>query len=174
MKLTCGLLLAVGMGVVARAQTVAPTVPMAGMAHAPAAASSSLAVTVAGKTTTLGVAELAGMTQKSVTVHNSHRNVDETYTGVLLTEVLAKAGEGAAGKALLHSYVRAEGTDQYWVLYSGIEMEGGSHAGDVIVATALDGKPLGAAGAFMLVSTEDKKPQRWVRNLAGLTLVRVE
>ena len=38
----------------------------------------------------------------------------------------------------------------------------------------MGGKPLGESGAFQLVSSEDKKPQRWVRNLAGVTLVAVE
>jgi hypothetical protein len=48
------------------------------------------------------------------------------------------------------------------------------HAGDVIVALTLDGKPLTEDGAFKLVSTEDKRPARWVRNLMALTLVGVE
>ena len=169
MKLLGGLVLAAGMVVAVRAQTA----PMAEMTHAKAAASTTLTVSVAGKTVTMSVAELAGMPQKTVTVHNAHRDVDETYTGVALTDVLAKVGEGAVGKPLLRSYVRAEGTDKYWVLYSGIEIEAASHVGDVMVATSVGGKALGESGAFMLVSTEDKKPQRWVRNLAGLTLVKL-
>jgi hypothetical protein len=40
----------------------------------------------------------------------------------------------------------------------------------VIVATSMDGKPLGADGALKLISTEDKKPQRWVRNLTAITM----
>ncbi len=164
----------VGLGTLVAGAQEPAAAPMAGMAHTKAAASTSLAVSVAGKTVTMSVADLAGMPQKTVTVHNAHRDVDEVYTGVALTEVLAKAGEGAAGKPLLRSYVRAEGTDRYWVLYSGIEVEAASHLGNVIVATSLGAKPLGESGAFMLVSTEDRKPQRWVRNLAALTLVKVE
>ena len=147
----------------------------AAVAHPKAAPSTALVVTAAGKTASFSLADLQGMAQKTVKVHNAHRDAEETYVGVLLTEVLAKAGAGDAGvgKPLLRSYVKAEGTDRYWVLYSGIEIEGVSHVGDVIVATSLDGKGLGENGPFMLVSTEDKKPQRWVRNLSGVTLVAV-
>jgi hypothetical protein len=149
-----------------------PTAPM-DHARGKAVPSNALSVTVGGKTVSLTVAELEAMPQKTVNVHNSHNKMDETYTGVALTDVLAKAGP-AEGKPLLRSYVRAQGTDGYWVLYSGIEIEGVSHSGEVIVATTVGGKPLGDSGAFQLVSSEDKKPQRWVRNLAGVTLVAVE
>jgi hypothetical protein len=44
----------------------------------------------------------------------------------------------------------------------------------VIVATSVDGKDLGADGELKLVSTEDKKPQRWVRNLTAISLKTVE
>ena len=70
--------------------------------------------------------------------------------------------------------MKAAGTDQYWVLYSGIEIDGTAHAGQVIVATRLGGKPMADDGAFKLVSSEDSKPQRWVRNLTALTLVKAE
>ncbi len=117
------------------------------------------------------------MPQKTVKVHNEHNNADETYTGPALGDVLAKAGF-VAGKPtqreMLRSYVRAEGTDKYWVLYSVTEVEGSEHEGDVIVATAMDGKGLGADGALKLVSTEDKKPQRWVRNLTAITVKMAE
>jgi hypothetical protein len=75
---------------------------------------------------------------------------------------------------MLRSYLKAEGTDKYWVLYSLTEVEGSEHEGDVIVATAMDGKALGADGALKLVSTGDKKPQRWVRNLTAIALVAAQ
>ncbi|RXH55494.1 molybdopterin-dependent oxidoreductase [Granulicella sibirica] len=150
--------------------------PMAEHAHAKAVPSAALMVSVEGKTVTFTTADLEAMTQKTVTVHNAHNSMDETYSGVLLTEVLAKAGagDGSLGKALLRSYVKAAGTDKYWVLYSGIEIDGAAHAGQVLVATKLGGQALGDDGAFKLVSSEDSKPQRWVRNLTALTLVKAE
>jgi len=148
---------------------------MGGMESAkPAAAlSTSLTLTVDGKATTFSVAELKAMAQKTVKVHNAHNNADETYAGVPLDDLLAKAGF-VAGKPtqqkMLRSYLQVEGTDKYWVLYSLTEVEASEHVGDVIVATSMDGKGLGADGELKLVSTEDKKPQRWVRNLMAITL----
>jgi hypothetical protein len=117
------------------------------------------------------------MPQQTVIVHNEHTKVDEKYMGVAVSDLLAKAGfvaDKTTQKKMLHSYLRAEGTDKYWVLYSATEVEGSEHNGDVIVATWMDGKGLGADGNFKLVSTEDKKPQRWVRNLTAITLKTAE
>jgi hypothetical protein len=147
--------------------------PMDGMAKSAAPASTSLTVTVAGKATTFTVAELNAMPQKTVKVHNEHTKADESYTGVSLSDVLAKSGFTAVPAThhqMLRSYVSAEGTDKYWVLYSLTEVENSDHLGDVIVATALNAGSLGADGALKLISTEDKKPQRWVRNLAAITV----
>jgi len=75
---------------------------------------------------------------------------------------------------MLRSFLRVEGTDKYWVLYSLTEVEGSEHDGDVLVATSMDGKGLGADGELKLISTGDKKPQRWVRNLAAITVKSAE
>ena len=137
----------------------------------------TLAVSVGGKATSLTAADLQAMPQKTVAVHNAHSNADETYSGVAVSDLLAKYGVTAAGpgaKQVYHSYLRAEGTDHYWVIYSASEVEGTVHKGNVIVALAVDGKPLAEDGMFKLVSTEEQKPARWVRNLMGLTFVTVE
>jgi len=142
-----------------------------------AAPSTSLVLTVDGKATAFSVADLKAMPQRTEIVHNEHTKVDEKYMGVALSDLLAKAGfvaDKTTQKKMLHSVVRAEGTDKYWVLYSVTEVEGSEHDGDVFVATSMDGKGLGADGNFKLVSTGDKKPQRWVRNLTAITLKTVE
>ena len=145
--------------------------------HAKASASSELKVTVDGKAATLTVAELAAMPQKTVTVHNEHTKADEAYSGVALGDLLAKYGftvNQSTHRKMLRSYITAEGTDKYWVLYSVTEIEGSEHSADVIVATSMNGKPLGEDGQLKLVDSADKKPQRWVRNLAAITLVTIE
>jgi len=149
--------------------------PMGNMDHAKpkATASTALMVMAGSKMATYTPADLAALPQKTVKVANAHTKTDQTYSGPLLTDVLAKLGADL-GKPLLRSYVKAQGTDKYWVLYSGIEIDPASHLGDTIVALTLDGQPLTDNGAFMLVSTEDKKPQRWVRNLTALTLIQPE
>jgi hypothetical protein len=142
--------------------------------HAKAAASTQLQMTVDGKTSTITLAELAGMPQTTVKVHNEHTKKDEIYTGVALSELLAKYGFAVGQpthRKMLRSYIAAEGTDHYWVLYSVTEIEGSEHDAQVIVATAQDGATLGDDGQLKLIDSADKKPQRWVRNLASIRLV---
>jgi len=139
--------------------------------------STSVTVKIDGKYTQFSTAELKAMPQKTVKVHNEHTKADETYSGVLLGDLLAKAGfvaDKTTQKRMLHSYVVADGSDLYWVIYSLTEVEGSEHDGDVIVATSVDGHGLGADGELKLISTADKKPERWVRNLAAITLKSAE
>jgi hypothetical protein len=150
---------------------------MAGMEHAHAAPSSNLTLTVDGKAMTLSVAELQAMPQTTITVHNEHTKVDETYSGVLLGDLLAKYGlpvDKTTHQKMLRSYLTAQGTDKYWVLYSVTEIEGSEHNAQVIVATSMGGKPLGDDGQLKLVDSGDKKPQRWVRNLSAITVKSAE
>ena len=163
----------------AHAQTApkTDTGAMKEQAHGPAPQSTSLTLTIDGKATTLSVAELQAMPQKTVSVHNEHTKTDETYAGVLLGDLLAKYGfpvGEATHRKMLRSYLTAEGTDKYWVLYSVTEIEGSEHDGEVIVATSMNGKSLGDDGQLKLVDTADKKPQRWVRNLNAITVKSAE
>jgi hypothetical protein len=151
---------------------------MGSMEHAHAIfTSTSLTLTIDGKATTLSVADLQAMPQKTITVHNEHLKVDETYTGVALGDLLAKYGlpvDKTTHQKMLRSYIKAEGTDKYWVLYSLTEIEPSEHNADVIVAITLGGNPLGEDGQLKIVSSADKKPQRWVRNLTAITVKTAE
>jgi hypothetical protein len=150
---------------------------MAQHPHPATAASTSLTLIIDGRVTILSVAELQGFPQKSVTVHNEHNKADETYSGVLLGDLLAKYGlpvDKTTHRKMLRSYLIAEGMDQYKVLMSVTEVESSEHDGDVIVATLLNGKPLGADGELKLIVSGDKKPERWVRNLASITVKMLE
>ncbi len=151
--------------------------PMTEHAHAPTVPSTSLTLAVDGKATTPTVAELEAMPQKTVTVHNEHTKLEETYSGVALGELLAKYGfpvDKTTHRKMLRSYIVAEGMDKYWVLYSVTEVEASEHNGDVIVATSMGGKPLGEDGALKLVDSGDKRPERWVRNLSAITVKSAE
>jgi hypothetical protein len=150
---------------------------MAGHIHTPAQPSTSLSLTLDGKTSTLSLADLEAMPQKTVIVHNEHTKADETYTGVPLGDLLAKNGfpvDKTTHRKMLRSYLIAEGTDKYGVLYSVTEVESSEHAADVLVATKLDGKPLGEDGQLKLIDSADKRPQRWVRNLSAITVKTME
>jgi hypothetical protein len=146
-------------------------------ARAKAALSTTLTLVIEGKATTLSVAELQAMPQKTVTVHNPHTKMDESYSGVELSDLLAKYGaalDKTTQRRILRSYLQVEGTDHYFVLYSAAEVEGEIHNGDVIVATGMNGSALGEDGAIKLVASGDKKPMRWVRNVTKITLVTVD
>jgi hypothetical protein len=144
----------------------------------PSIPSSSLTIrTSEGKAVTLSGDELAALPHKSVTVLNAHSKTNETYSGVPLSDLLTKVqvpqGEQVKG-ALLMTAVIAEGTDGYKVLYSLAEIDPAIHTGDVIVADTMNGKKLDKDGAFKLVSTEEKRPARWVRNLKSIEVITVK
>lgn len=117
---------------------------------------------------------LKAMAHKTITVRNGHTDSDESYSGVLLSDLLTQVGAplGAKlhGKAVA-TYLLAAGSDGYQALYSIAEIDPAFHSGDVIVADSLNGKPLATDGPFKLVNTEDKHPARWVRNLVSVRLI---
>jgi hypothetical protein len=120
----------------------------------------------------LSLTDLKAMPQTTVTFHNSHTNADETYSGVRLADLLAKLGaplgDALRGKALA-SYVVATGSDGYRSVVALGEIDPSFHPGEVLVADAMDGKPLDAHnGPFKLIVTEDKRPARSVRNLVQI------
>ena len=118
--------------------------------------------------------DLKALPQKTVTFHNVHTKADETYTGVPLTDLLAKygapTGDKLRGKGL-SDYIVATGSDGYKAVLSFAETDPAFHPGDVIVADTIDGKPIGdKEGPFKLVVTEDKRPARCVHNLVSIEL----
>jgi hypothetical protein len=127
---------------------------------------------------TLRAAELKTFPRVTVTIHNSHTDADETYTGVRLSELLAKMsaplGSDLRGKAL-SAYVVATGSDGYRAVLALAEVDPSFHPGEVLVADEMNDKPLDAhSGPFNLVVTEDKRPARSVRNLVSLELKMAE
>jgi hypothetical protein len=115
---------------------------------------------------------LKAMPQKTVSYHNPHTNADETYSGVPLIDLLAGLGV-AHGKDLhgkaLSEYVVATGSDGYKAVLALAEADPEFHPGDVLVADAMDGKPLDAkTGPFRLVVSEDKRPARSVHSLVSI------
>ncbi|MGC2764361.1 MAG: carboxypeptidase regulatory-like domain-containing protein [Candidatus Acidiferrum sp.] len=123
---------------------------------------------------TIRLAELKAMPRKTVAVHNPHANADETYEGVALADLLTKYGAplgSALRGAALGYYVVGTGADGYKAVYSLAEVDPSFHGGDVLVVDTMDGKPLDArSGPLRLVSTEEQRPARGVRNLVALEL----
>lgn len=146
--------------------------PVTDAAHASPA---TLRISGTGLTpATLPLDEFRSLPHKTVAAHNGHTNADESYSGVSLSELLAKYGAPTGmklhGKPLA-DYLVATGADGYKAVLSLAETDPSFHPGDVIVADEMDAKPLDAAnGPFKLVVTEDKRPARCVHNLVSIEL----
>ena len=121
--------------------------------------------------------DLKALPHVTLTIFDHHTNANETYSGVALMDLLAKLGV-AHGKdlhgKLLADYVVATGSDGYKSVVALAEIDPEFHPGQVIVADAMDGKPLGDAGPFRLIVSEDKRPARSVRNLISIELKTAE
>jgi hypothetical protein len=127
---------------------------------------------------TLSIAGLHALPHTTVTVHNPHTNAEESYSGVPLMDLLGRLGiphgHDLHGKAL-SDYVVAEGSDGYRVTLALAEADPEFHSGQVIVADAMNGKPLDAkTGPFRLIVTEDKRPARSVHNLISIEVKQAE
>jgi DMSO/TMAO reductase YedYZ molybdopterin-dependent catalytic subunit len=124
----------------------------------------------------LTVADLKKMPRKTLSVVNPHDKKKETYDGVLLEELLHRAGvpqgEQLRGSSMV-TYVIAEATDGYRVVFSLAELDSGILESEVIVADTVDGAPLSAQQEpFRLVAPHEKRPARWVRMLKSITVLR--
>jgi hypothetical protein len=145
-------------------------------AKTPAAPSKSLLVTYNNNAVTLSVEDLLKLPQTTINAHNGHTNKDETYTGPLVSDVLAKAGLASTDenhKTILHSSVIATGTDGYYVLYSAAELSTRFASAKAIVAVMKSGLPNTDGGNIQLINPADTKPARWVHGLSNLTVMSI-
>lgn len=125
---------------------------------------------------TLTAADLRKMPRKTLSVTNPHNKKTEIYEGVLLEELLRRAGipqhEQLRGQAMA-TYVVAEAEDGYKVVFSLPELDSGILDSEVVVADTMDGAALPAKeGPFKIVAPHEKRPARWVRMLNSITVVR--
>ena len=122
----------------------------------------------------LTVADLKSLPRTTLHVTNPHENKSETYEGVLLEELLQRAGvphgDQLRGK-LMTTIVIAEAEDGYKVVFALAELDSGITNSEVLVADTVDGAPIDAKrGPFRLVAPHDKRPARWVRMLKSITV----
>ena len=154
------LVLAPSVELVAQTSTTIATFQVAGAVKTPLALSSD---------------DLAKMPRSSVTVEEDGTPIQ--YQGVQLSEILKRAGasQGAAlrGRALA-SYVLAEASDGYRVVFSLAECDPSVTDNPILVADQRDGKPLFQyQGPFRLIVAHDKPAARGIRMLTKLTVVQL-
>ena len=145
----------------------------------PGAAATDAALAIAGdvaRPLTLTPAELKAMPRTTVTIVDQGRDVK--YTGVLVGEVLARAGAPLGRElsgAAVATYVLASAKDGYQAVFSLAELDPAFAANDIIVADTVDGQPLfDYQGPFRLVAPHDKRGARSVRMLQRLEVVRLK
>jgi hypothetical protein len=139
------------------------------------AATGPLKITFGKKSADWTPERLAMLPHKTLTLYNEHVKASETYSGVPLIDLLTPLGvpDKPHGKDL-RLYLVAEGSDGYLAVYSVAEVNPDVHDATVIVADAQDGKPLGGDGPLKLVATGEKRPARWVRNLAAIRVLTAQ
>jgi DMSO/TMAO reductase YedYZ molybdopterin-dependent catalytic subunit len=135
---------------------------------------------ISGAVTTpldLTTADLKGMPRRTLRVDNPHSKKTEVYEGVLVEDLLKKAGvpqgEQLRGQAMA-TYVLVEAADNYRALFSLAEFNSSFQDSEIIVADTMDGAAIPSAlGPFRLVAPHEKRPARWVEMLKSITVVRV-
>lgn len=125
-------------------------------------------VGIDGKKTTV---QLALLERKSVNTADA-AGIKTTHEGVLLRDVLAKAGvpmgDALRGKALARAVI-ATAADGYQVAYAIAELDPQFNDHIVLIADTRNGKPLLAdSGPLQIVVPQDKRPARWVRQVTLL------
>jgi DMSO/TMAO reductase YedYZ molybdopterin-dependent catalytic subunit len=157
-------------GLSPRAQEAKPAKPSSGPAD----------FKISGAVTTpldLTMPDLKAMPRKTLKVDNAHSKKTEVYEGVLVEDLLAKAGvpqgEALRGQSMA-TYVLVEAADNYRVLFALEEFNSSFMDSEIILADTMDGAPIpGALGPFRLVAPHEKRPARWVEMVRSLTVVKV-
>ena len=157
------------------AEMKAKDMPTQEMHHAPLPPAGPLHIIFGDKSAEWTADTLAPLPHTTVSVYNEHAKANQSYSGVPLTDLLTRLGvpDKPRGKDF-RIYLVAEGSDGYKVVYSLGEVTPDVHDGTVLVADAVDGKPLPATGRLQLVATGEKRPARWVRNLVAIHVLTAE
>jgi len=139
------------------------------------AANGPLKITFGKKSAEWTAAKLAALPHQTITVYNEHAKANQTYSGVQVIDLMTPLGvpDKPRGKEF-RLYLVAEGADGYQVVFSAAEATPDVHDATLIVADAMDGKPLGINGPLQLVATGEKRPARWVRNLISIRVMTAD
>ncbi len=126
---------------------------------------------------TLTAADLAALPPREQTTTDKEGK-KHVYRGVALADVLHLAG-APAGKAIhgavLAEAVLASAADGYQAVFALPEIDADFSPQTILLASSRDGQPLPPHdGPYQLIVPLEKKPARWVRQLTGLKVVKVQ
>ena len=132
---------------------------------------------VSGEVTTpltITAADLHQFPQTTVIRKDKDGN-DHTYSGVLLSDILKKAGAtmGAELKGKnLTKYLLIEASDNYHVVFALAELDKNFTDRMIILTDQIDGKPLPSSdGPFRVIVQDEKKPARCIRQVISMKVV---
>ncbi|KQM72636.1 molybdopterin-binding protein [Pedobacter sp. Leaf216] len=99
---------------------------------------------------------------------------DHQYSGVLLTDLLIKAG-ATMGKELrgnnLTKYVMVEASDGYRIIFSLAELDPQFSDDKIILTNTMDKKPLPVAdGPFRIIVQNETKPARCIKQVTSIKI----
>jgi hypothetical protein len=143
--------------------------------HKPAPPAGPLKITYGDQSAEWTPAALAALPHTTVSVYNEHTKANESYSGVPLIDLLVKLGvpDKPRGQQF-RTYLVAVGSDGYEVVYSLGEVTPDVSKSTVLVADSEDGKPIAQDGPLKMIATGEKRPARWVRNLAAIRVLTAE
>jgi len=134
-------------------------------------------IKISGEVTTpmtINADDLHQYTQTTVT-RKDHDGKDHTYTGVILVDILKKAGATLGpdlkGKNLA-KYILITASDNYQVVFALAELDKAFTDKTIILADQVDGKPLPSGeGPFRVIVQDEKKPARCIREVTGIQVL---
>jgi len=110
--------------------------------------------------------------KKTTVIRKDKDGYDHTYSGILLSDLLKKAGVTLGAElrgAHLTKYLLAEARDGYQVIFALAELDSGYTDRAVILADKADGKLLSVSdGPFRIIVQDEKKPARCIKQLSAL------
>lgn len=134
-------------------------------------------VKLSGEVTTPLNLTLADLHQyaKTTVVRKDKDGKDHTYTGVVLSDILTKAGV-SMGQQLkgenLTKYLLVEASDGYQVVFALAELDKSFTDRVIILADTIDGKPLPPGdGPFRIIVQDEKKPARCMKQVTGMKVI---
>jgi DMSO/TMAO reductase YedYZ molybdopterin-dependent catalytic subunit len=130
-----------------------------------------------GKTLTFTAEEFAALPRTEVTLVDPHEKTEQHYTGVLMRELLVRAGALLGDKfrgPAVSMAVLVHCKDTYTVLFSLAEFDANFNDRTIILADKLDGDILPPSAApLRIVAPADKRGARSARQVTSIEIISV-